>query len=801
MNNETEIPPPNSENRDEPVVDKLNSDTTEDKVSTSVEETNSKNSEGAKNLEQEVQGGLHDEAVELKTGSSTPFMDRSIFYLKRNPIEKLIEDFTAYPQNHFEKQGFYLAIDPESVSMETAKKKLKELITREEKKIDDLSHDVEFHVSDQTEEIKESLKELTFQIGEQEEKLDSLKDLIAPLEEEKEVLLESIKEIKSEIREIAESIGLQRENIIEKRIQALKSELREIIATYEEISEQKARINEKEFNVNKEIYAQRASRYEGLYQMASERLALVQQKLKKVPGITHRSQQFLFWAGLGAAGGAGWFFSVYIVDRSVYTADFLSFFFSRLFSVGDGFPTLSGITLGLVMILTLGGILLLTTALSWIGQKLLLNNLGLGKEREQASKRSRSKKSEEETGGGIETDVTLSFGDDEKNYYRTRIKAETFFSFWVQALPVIFLLGILFIILSISGTGSHEVTQLMSALSGQVMGTSIAFGVAGLVYIYIRYIIDPRLEKAKGETPNTSGFYLALNKELVGVFVAVILSLVSMVIWPDQSFVAIIGYIGITLMTGLVIGYAVYFRSLLLNDQELKHEIVHLSFAIDNCRRPRPLYIMGAEGQQFKYNYLLLMEQMYKLSEIRNMQATELLVGREVTSRVRLSGRMPRREYQGFRLLKNIKRLFTKAKISENENDSEIAELTGVESNYYQEHQLLLRNLKHDLKQKETQLASVAAESKALQSEGAEVQRVHQERLKRLKKHQQNLIEARERLGRLRISAHQKLNSEKEKRTIALRDGFDLGLWHRANDVEPTPKYRFEPNPQLSTTN
>lgn len=721
-----------------------------------------------------------------------PELDRSIFQLAIHPVEELVKNITTYPSDRYEKTGFYLAIDPEGVPLEDAKKRLREETEKEVANLDKHADQVREHIAKQKEEISTSLKELEERIKEQKNKLATVQDGIETLEKDRLQIREQIDEIKHDIRKIVEKIGIQREDIIQRRIQSMRSELEEMISTYEEVSNRKASINEKEFAANKEIYKQRSMRYEELYQMAKERLSLVQTKLKKVPGITNQSHQFLFWAGVGAAGGAGWYFSVYIVNHKMFTADFFSFFFSRLFAVGG---KLSGSSMGMQVLVLLSGLFLviaMTTLLSWLGQKYLLKNLGMAeKTKKQTRKESKKQKNQNALSAdpGLETDLSLSFGDDEKSYYRTRITAGSFFSFWLQALPVIFLLGVLFILLSVSGTDPTEVTKLTSALSGQFIGSSIAFGVAGLLYIYIRLVIDPRLAAASTGDPKS---LLEKNWELLVVLAAFVLATLSMVIWPQQTFVAVLGFVAIAFMTGLVVAYAVYYRGLLASDQELKHEIIHLSFAIDNCRRARPLYIMGAEGEQFKYNYLLLMEQMYKLSQIRNMQATELLVGKEMTSQISLSGKVPKREYLGYRLVKNIRKLFVRSESASDPEENETMELSGPESNYYQEQSLLHRSLKIELKNKRAGMFRLEEKLENLRTENSEVQRRYRDQINDSEWRKKSLIEARERLDRLLIDSVNILQQEKGKRVIALRDGFDLGLWHRTNDVTPRPKYNFD---------
>lgn len=735
-----------------------------------------------------------DSSEERNELANDPVLPRSIFSLGSHPIEKLIDNFVTYPQNRYQKLGYFAAIDPVGVSIEEAKQKLSTLIDTQMDKVDKLKQEVETHVTTQKEEVQLAIENLESQIMEQEARLAVDMENVNSLESEKRHFELQIKGIKTEIRSIADQIGRERTDHIVKRIQELRDELREMVTTYEEVSQQKNKINAREFELNKAVYAERAARYEELFLQAKQRLKLVQKKLSQIPGLTDQSHQFLFWAGIGTAGAAGWLFSVYVVEKSTFSTNFLSFFFTRLFSITDGFNSMSGPVLGLALLACLGGILIITTGLAWLGQIFLLKNLGLeGKEKKPKEKKGNERaKATIQTSEGLESEVAITLGDTEKNYYRTKIRAGTFFTLWVQALPIVFLIGVLFILLCISGTKGAKVNELMSALAGQCIGTSIAFGVAGLFYIYLRLIIVPRQEMERSDKDESSSHFLADNWEIGVVIASFIFSMVSMVIWPDQSFVAILGFVGISLMTGLMIAYAVYYRGLKGSDRALKHEIVHLSFVIDNCKRPRPLYILGAEGELFKRNYLLLMQQLYQLSYIRNMQAAEVLSGKEMTSQIRLSGRLPNREYQAFRLIKNLKRIFSRRAKEIQQANGVIPEWTTPELTYFQNHNQVRKNLEFDLKEVKEKLSQVKEKLEKIRSEKTESQRHLHHKVAALRQQRKSLTEARERLDRMRIAAIQRLEREKDRRIIALRDGFDLGLWHRANDVEPTPKYGFE---------
>lgn len=722
----------------------------------------------------------------------------SIFTVSEHPVTEVVESFCKYPENQFEKTGFYLAIDPKAVPIEKAKERLSELIKDQDAEVEKAIGEVEQHILSQKTEIITALTKLDQQVNQEATRLNEAMERTEILETEKLDLQRDIEKIKGEIQDILERIGTQSAELIEKRILALKQELKELVTTFEEISAIKKEINKAEFLESKDVLEVRAERYQRFYDAANDRLKIVQEKLQKVPGLTDHSHQFLFWAGVGASGGAGWFFSVYIVNKSLFSSDFLSYFFTRLFSIGGGIVGESGLSLILIMIAGLLGILIITTLFSWLGQKFLLKSLGLAKEKKKRKRKNKSDNLLQNDGSGLETDISLSFGEEEKNFYRTRITAGSFFSFWLQALPVIFLMGIVFILLSVSGTGTEEVGKLMSSLSGHFVGTSIAFGLAGLIYVYIRTVIDRRAE-ISNEDEEEGDTFLKRNWELASVVVAFLLAMIGLVIWPDQAFVAIFGFIAISLMTGFVIGYAVYYKGLVKSENELKNEMIHISFAMDNCRRPRPLYIMGAEGEQFKYNYLLLMEQMYKLSQLRNEQAAEALVGKEFSQIIPLHEVKPKRKNKGFKFGKMINRFLGSSDKEKIKKGNGIMGLSGPDKRYYPTESLAFRSLKLELKNKLKKLTIVETTLENTRSEKTTIQVTALERIKKLEGDRTSLIEAKDRLGRLRLSAINSLTIEKEKRIIALRDGFDLGLWHRANDVEPTPKYNFKQD--TTTTN
>ncbi len=724
-----------------------------------------------------------------------PILERSIFQEAPHRVESILKEFKNNPKDHFQKIGFYTAIHPEAIPLEQAKEKLDLIILDQEIQVAKVRKRIRGHIDSQQEEIKKAKSELEIEVYKYEERLEEESDYEKDLREEKEAILYEIDEIKEELKLISARIGREREDIIEKRIRSLRKELDEIAETFDSLTEKKNSINRKEYEANKDIYKKRADRYRKFLERSNLRLERVENKLKNSLSVKGSTHQFLFFAGTSAAGAAGWFFSVYIVNKPVYISGFLSFFFTRLFSIGGTEMMPTGKTdLALKLLAMFIGVLVVTTILSWLGQTLLIKALDLGPSQKRKGMRRRGKEFKVgEEGEGLESDLSLSFGDESKNYYRAQVKAGSFLTFWLQALPVVFILGILFILLTVSGTGVKDVDKLMSSLSGHLVGTSITFGLAGLLYLYIKYVIDPRSEMPRSNDENSTYYFIRRNWELSLVFIVFILAMGALLIWPDQSYIAIFGFVAIALMAGMAIAYGVYFRGLLLQEKELKREIVDLSFAIDNSERPIPLYMHKEENQQFKHHYMMLMEQMYKLSAIRNNQAAELVTGKEMVVRPKVSGRVPKREYQFIKALQNLGNLFSNKKEEQEEKRENEFVLTKAEQTYFQQYSFSYSNLNSELKGKNDRLKQVREELEELAAGINSTQKLWQQCIKKLELSKKNLVEASERLERVWIDATTQLVQEREKRTVDLTEGFEVGLWYRANEITPTPNYNINP--------
>ena len=407
----------------------------------------------------------------------------------------------AIPEDgkHFNRMGFYCVIEEK----ENPREKFDALLLRHKEGIEEKLKQIEHHYQIDIERFETKIEELKKKLEDEKLKLSTYKNDIDELVKERDALKIDVQKLEDEINQLYKDLGEQKSKLIENRIEEVKSELAKLVDGYDSITEQKTQINVKSFNSNKDalkikvdLFQKFADSYNNIYSGIKKKVEIL-----NISGIGDYVSSFLIYTGFTAAIAAGWFFSIYALKNNLNSDSTLFFLLSGLFNFGQEFITKanSKVVASLYMTLSLIIFLALTGGIAWICQKLL----------DMYENKSTKNK------------LVFEIGEDEKFIFNTQISAKTFLSFWLQIIPFIFILGIVFIIL-ILGNAAGNVNNLDISLSGQVAGTAIAFLCAGIAFLYITKIIEPRIEKQVAS--NTTVSWLRSNIEL---FLLILLFLIS----------------------------------------------------------------------------------------------------------------------------------------------------------------------------------------------------------------------------------------------------------------------------------
>lgn len=519
------------------------------------------------------------------------------------------------------RMGFYYAL---SESKESVEKLITDTNAAQEKQADVLKEDFDREyerISASAEKIRTRLQEHEADFKTQR---DDTGDLTARIAE----LQGKIDTLETEYADAFKALGYKQTNMVQTRIREVGRELDTLVATYHRVFDKK--------------YGDSGS-MKALMQKEGKELKRMRDKLKKqykrletslralyLLGLGDFSANFLVGVGSATALAGGWFFAAFTAGNELNSQNTLFFVLDGLFGLSFEFIQAFGSVLPATgaMLACYVGILLLVTVFIFLLELLLTRY------------------------SNDSPDHALTFaGQNDNASFRTRIAASTTFSYWLQVAPWLLVGGIMFILIA-AGKGGDGVETLGMQLAGQAMGTLTTLACAGVFYVYIIKIIEPRLIKQQpandaaastgspalpalpneGITPTTPTENrlkksLKYNIEIllvVGVFLSVIILLITgsglLFTMPNNSLIALLAFLALTLISALSLGYGVRQSSLLATEKRLEMKIRALTRLITILASEKPEELWKYESQQFNRGYLNVQESLFDLMQARNLQ-------------------------------------------------------------------------------------------------------------------------------------------------------------------------------------
>ncbi len=676
---------------------------------------------------------------------------------------------THLNERHYKRLGFFSAIE----EITDTQKKF-QLLIEEQRQLHEerVAHLKELYfISDLRfqQKIETAVKDLE----------DSRVKWISHVSESSELAIERAKakqrldELEEQLHGVHHAIGEKKERLIEDRILAVRKELEAVIENYQKVYEQRYEINKRTFEDNKDALASKVKRFEALKEQFQERQAHITAKVDKLSlaGINPYVANFLVTAGFAAAIVAGYFFSIFALSKHLNDENVPFFiiqgshsFITKIFSgntLGAQFFLLTLLLLGLVISLTV----IVWLCHIWINRSEKSSHRNTIRENDSASNR-----------------LVVEVGDADSFSYKTYAESGNFFQFWLQLVPILIITGIVFIILFL-GTGASEIGSLDTSLTGTLVGSLLTFLMAGLVYLYLIRIVEPRIERH----PDKS--FLRNNAELVSIIVIFIVSTLAMLFLKQETkehdSLVIVEFTSVILMAAFLLGYALRFKGLIATANFLERRINALYDAIRDNSRPRPLNLTAAEDKRFKQKYLKLQKQLMELMQQKNDMTSYLLRGDD-------RGWL-RKKLQGSSSGAKSKKWwgFWKSKRTQDENpgDGVVLKLSDLEKQTFPKETMMAKGLMEAIDEVKQQITTLEEAIKARREERTSYCVVLKDEQAKLNNRIDNYRRARE---RFRKTLFERVDAETiywEEIMNYLKEGFDLGMWYRVNGLGPSPDY------------
>lgn len=607
--------------------------------------------------------------------------------------------------------------------------------------------------------IDEHIKKCKDKLIVEREKLEADKDYLPELEVQiKELKLKLEEKIKL-LAEARELFGAKKQRLIEERISEAKVELALLISNYKAAIAEKQEINTQKYISEKVESDRRANMLDTIIKRYEVQHEKIQKKISALAesGITENVSGTLLGFGTTATVCAGWFFSIYSQNSEFYKLDTVSFLIENLFQFSRKFTSEGGGLVPLLFIGCLFSFIVVTTFTAYISQRII----------------------DYYNSSSTSLDIEIQ----ESKVFKMRMSASNFLSLWLQLVPYIFIGGVLYLILSygISSPIDNEKNILKSgyaqvhiwsvSISAQITGSGLSFLLAGAAYLYIIFVLEPRLER--GTIKSTRA-----NIELVALFTAFTLLIIGLMIYKkDAAPGAIIGF-GITsLLTGLLIAYGLRYKGLLNKQDEIEQIIYTYGFIRHRLSCPEPVGLEDEEHKLFNARFLELENELFQLIRMRSSFAIRFWQKKTIRKvETRLS-----------KIITSINRIFKRFSGEKTYKEiDETFDYKAIQKRYLPELSDRIKNLKRDTEKLLADLNEVTAKRIAIIHErSANATRI-KNRIRQMEEYIADMELRKANFSGELNEVKRQLDNDYKKIVIYLKEGYDTGIWYQKH-LQQTP--------------
>lgn len=599
---------------------------------------------------------------------------------------------------------------------------------------------------------------------------EELKALVAERDKEEKRLLE----LEAKLTAVRVRLGEAKAGIINKSLEDAEAQVKAALNIQRNIYDETKRLNQQKFNDEKEHLAQLAACYKDLYTAYEARHKRVDKYLAvlDVDGISPITTQVLTTVGTVSFGAAGFFFSTFAGKAGFGNDDILYFIFNGIFDTANRpMP-------GWAKLLIFLGLILLVTGVSW-GCNYLINRL--------------KKNSEEE----VQSEVSLGAAMAKKfkqAEYNASVKSNNWYGFWLQLIPSILIAGL--IVLGIASKATEASIGAINASSeGLIIGSCVAMAVAGLIYLYIIKIVEPRLVRRYDANPDIKINWISANWELVAILTIFLLFVVAVVLVPyditsdkfgilpvdQRTRYAILLFAAICLVGGISFAYSVRSRGLIETGRYLERAMHRLKNYIAYCNGPVAPELHNEVAGEHSNIIQHVLKQLTFKATINKEEAY-------------LRSKLNREKQRNW-----FERLFGIGEDTEPQPQEPMQIVTVIqpwEEHYFPHIIDELRAVEFEYKEQKARAVKLAAavedHRSAKHSEPRLLENDVQTCYNSIKDMETDLEDTIKNKG----IRHQNITNTYNKLIVDLLDGFHLGLWYRENGLGPTAQF-FEACPPV----
>jgi hypothetical protein len=703
----------------------------------------------AQDAPQETTVEISNASTEITQPQSSPDSSKteSSYILQQPPV------WDAVDKKHYHRIGFTCAIS----QIESPEKELQLLIEKHKAQIKELLNQLQTIYTLESANITRQTDELNQLIASEEVKILTAHLDAEQLKKQEEELKNNLLQLETELSLVYKDFGQRKEMMVENRIEEVRNELTKIINNYQTICENRTKINTSEYEVNKNAIEKRIRILETFIERNKKAYEALSAKLLPLSerGIGEKGVNVMISFAFSAAIGAGWFFSIYALNERFDNKDGIGFVLEGIFQFGGRMMASAGNPVwgGFLLIAALLAFITVTGGVAWLAQKIIDHY------------------------NSSSTNIKIDFETDEYMRFllRTKITATNFISFWMQLSPYVFIGGVLYVLL-IMGNSGNKISEVSTSLSAQTVGAFFALLTSGVSLLYIMKVIEPRVE-AQGNSKNV---WIRSNIELavvIGLFIVFVVLLITGISSRNAA-VPIAGFAVMTLLTGVLMGYALRYKTLISQVKDLEFQTERFAIEVQKLSRPKPLFIEYDEGKLFNRKFIELEKELMELSILKSKQVAQLWQGQP-------QKRVNRKGYWV--------RMWQKYVAGDNNimfyDDDAYYNLSAGEERLFPSVSTRIEEVKQKIVKVKTELAQTTSQITDIREETSNyllrLRNNIKESRKRIDDLQQKLID-------FRVDFHKKsevLQLLKEHQEYGIKDGFDVGMWYRLNQLGPLPNY------------
>ncbi|MEO0470000.1 MAG: hypothetical protein AAF206_10305 [Bacteroidota bacterium] len=378
------------------------------------------------------------------------------------------EFFYIDREEKYGKQGFHCAID----AINDPRPEFRRLLDKLRNRRDEAISEVNTAKDNRLSRIDDKVLSLGVKIDIARDEIEEYNQQYDSLLENRDAVRGKLRDKQKVLQEQYRELGEEENQLISERITKSADEIQSIVEA-----------NKKIYQVdhsNKET-ATDVKALREIKDQIKAKLDAVQKQIESfsAAGLSSGSIGFLRRASYAGVLAAGWFFTIFAMYANggnpgqgfVFDSqDYFSQAIKRLFTIRDG--TLTGadwsdLLFGIGLLI---GTLGVVTAIAYYGHQFLHQTM---EKRIKSRIRARSRR------GALSLNAS--------------VEARGFLSFWIQVLPILFLLGVLLVCAIVLGLG-NETTMNQAGMyaASLTFGSSIALAFGGLMTMYIAKIASAR---------------------------------------------------------------------------------------------------------------------------------------------------------------------------------------------------------------------------------------------------------------------------------------------------------------------